>query len=140
MSNKIHVTRHQSREEAFILLYEKCFNDAPIEEIIENALLSRDFTVSEFARTLINGVDENKENIDNIIEDNLKGWKKNRLSKVALTLMRISVFEMLNLDSVPVNVSINEAIELAKVYSTDKDSSFINGVLGAVAKTVKKDE
>ena len=140
MSNKIYVTRHQSREEAFILLYEKCFSDSPIEEIIENALLSRDFTVSEFARTLINGVDENKENIDRIIEDNLTGWKKSRVSKVALTLMRISVFEMLNLDSVPVNVSINEAIELAKVYSTDKDSSFINGVLGAVAKTFNKDE
>ena len=78
--------------------------------------------------------------IDKIIEENLKGWKKNRISKISLAILRIAVFEMLYIDNreLPVSVSINEAVELTKSYSTDKDASFVNGVLGAASRTLEK--
>ncbi len=138
MSNTNFISRHQSREEAFALLYEKCYNDSSTEELIENAQLSRDFELSAFARELIDGVENNAESIDKAIEKNLKGWTLNRISKVVLSIMRIAVFEIMHLDNVPVSVSINEALELVKIYSTEKDVSFVNGVLGAVSRDCKK--
>ena len=72
-----------------------------------------------------------------MISKNLKaGWKINRISKVSLALLRLAVYEMLYRDDVPVSVSINEAVELSKKYTVKDDTSFINGVLGAVAKSL----
>ena len=78
--------------------------------------------------------------IEELIEANLKGWKLNRISKIALAAMRISVYEMKYIKSVPVSVSINEAVKMTKEFASDKDGSFVNGVLGSVAKTLKGDK
>ena len=83
------------------------------------------------------GIFDNLSDIDAKITENLRGWKLNRISKVSLSLMRIAVYEMLYMDDIPHSVSINEAVTLAKKYSTQDDSSFINGVLGSVSKTVE---
>ena len=80
---------------------------------------------------------QNKETIDGEIVKNLKGWSIDRLSLIDLSILRIGLAEMLYREDIPVKVSINEAIELGKRYGTDDSSSFISGLLGAVA--VKED-
>ena len=84
------------------------------------------------------GVWSNLEKIDVIISENLQGWTITRISKVALAILRLSVYEIMFSDAVPVSVSINEAVELAKKFGGDDDPSYINGVLGSVARA--KDE
>ena len=78
------------------------------------------------------------EEIDKMIGENLKGWKINRISKVSLVIMRVAIYEIVYVDSSLVKVFINEAVELTKKYAADGDSSFVNGVLGSVAKKTGK--
>lgn len=132
--------RREERKEAFILLFEQVFQKESIENIIEDAKAARDLELGKYTRRLALGVEEKKDELDSIIEKNLTGWKMNRISKVSLTIMRMAVYEMLYIDKVPVSVSINEAVELAKNYATPGDGSFVNGVLGSVARQLEKPE
>ena len=77
-----------------------------------------------------------KEEIDALIAQNAKGWDLKRMSKVSLAVLRLCIFEMLYMDDIPVSVSINEAVELCKKYDAPELSGFVNGILGAVAKTL----
>ena len=70
------------------------------------------------------------------IEKNLNGWNKDRLSRTAISILRLAVFEMMFVDDIPLNVSINEAVELAKKYSTKQESAYINGVLASISKSI----
>ena len=77
--------------------------------------------------------------IDHTIEENLRGWRLRPLSKMTLTILRVAVCEMelMRADDVPVSVSINEAVELAKIYGNEKDASYVNGVLSTIAKKLE---
>ncbi len=130
--------RHEERELAFILLFEQMVQKDDIEIIIEEAKDARDVEVGEYTKTLVNGVLSNMEEIDKMIGENLKGWKINRISKVSLVIMRVAIYEIVYVDSSLVKVFINEAVELTKKYAADGDSSFVNGVLGSVAKKTGK--
>ena len=131
-------SRHEERQQALGFVFERLFRDDSAEEVFEDALDARDEKISSYVRKVVNGVEEHLDEIDEKIEASLKGWKKNRISKVSLTILRIAVFEMLYMEKIPVSVSINEAVELAKRYATPEDASFVNGVLGSVAKGLKK--
>ena len=135
MSKDALMTRHKGREQAFVLLFDKCFTDDTIEQILENAKAVRDFDPGDFALEIVKGVQTNLQTIDSVIEKNLKGWKITRLPKVTLCILRIATYEILYDESIPVSVSINEAVEFAKEYATKKDSQFVNGILGVVAKS-----
>lgn len=137
-NNKRLTNRRQEREEAFVLVFERMFKDDESEEVFDSAVEARDASIGKFTKLLVNGVYDKLELIDEVIEKNLKGWKKNRISKVALTLLRIAVFEIMFVDDVPTNVSINEAVELCKKYATEQDASFLNGVLGGVVRSQTK--
>ena len=127
--------RRLARQEAFNLLFDYTFNaEKTAEGLFESAFDARDFEPDDYIRTLVVGVVENMDKLDATIEENLKGWKKNRLSRVSLAILRLSIFEILFMDDIPVSVSINEAVELAKKYADEKDASFINGLLGSVAR------
>ncbi len=133
------MTRRESREQAFILLFEKEFNpDLSIAEIIGCAKEAEFAEIDEFAAKLANTAEDNKEQIDVLIEQNSIGWHVDRLPKVALSLLRLALAEMKYMDDIPVSVSINEAVELAKIYATTEDASFINGILGTVARAEAK--
>jgi len=82
-----------------------------------------------YINQITGGFSDKKEEIDAIIEKNIVGWNFDRLSKLDLSILRIALYEMIYMDT-PYKVAINEAVELAKVYSGDKAPSFINGVLG----------
>ena len=132
------LTRREEREQAFILLFEKSFNDdVSVSELYEMAVENEVISESDFAKNLTFKVTENLEEINATIERNSVKWKMNRISKVALAVMRLAICEILYYDDIPVGVSINEAVELCKKYASKDDYSFVNGVLSAIAKEEK---
>ncbi len=128
------MTRKKAREEAFILIFEKVFNDCSIEEILDVANEVRDLKPDDYITGVFNGVYENLEELDETISENAVGWKIGRISKTALAILRLAIYEIKFMDDIPASVSINEAVELAKKYATGEDASFINGILSTVVK------
>ena len=131
------MTRSEQREQAFLLIFERTFKDENLEEILESAELARDLEITDFAKQIFNGVIANQNKIDSLIDNNSVGWKKERLSRVTLSALRLAIYEMLYEDSIPKSVSINEAVEIVKKYGTKGDSSFTNGILSGVYKELK---
>ena len=130
------MTRRQAREEAFILIFEKVFNTDSVDEILELAAEVRDLTPDDYIKTVFTGVYENIDELDEVISANSIGWNIKRISKTALCVLRLAIFEIKFIDSIPVSVSINEAVELCKKYATTDDASFVNGILSTVAKSL----
>ncbi len=129
------LTRREEREQAYILLFEKTFNEeTEIAELYDFAIENEVITGSDFVKSLAFKAWENVENIDSVIGKYSVGWKLNRISKVALAVLRLAVCEILYFDDIPAGVSINEAVELCKKYATKEDSAFINGILSTVVK------
>ena len=79
-------------------------------------------------------VQEHLEEIDNILNEKSTGWKTKRMSKVDLNILRLAVYEMKYDEDVPVKVAINEAVEISKTFGGEDSASFINGILGKVAR------
>lgn len=127
--------RSEEREQAFCLLFQSLFNTDENFEIYEENIES----VGDYARSIALGVEEKKDNLDELIEKYSKGWKVKRLPKVNLAILRLAAYEILFVDDVPESVAINEAVELAKKYSGESDYCFINGVLGALVKSEVKE-
>ncbi len=128
------MTRKQAREEAFILIFEKEFNDDALEDILSLAEEVRDIKADEYVKNVFFGVFGNIEKIDEVISKNAVGWTIKRITKTALAILRLAIYEIEFYDEIPVSVSINEAVELAKKYATKEDAAFINGILSTVAK------
>lgn len=132
------ITRREEREQAFVLLFEKSFNDeTDISELYDIAVENEVIVESEFAKKLAFKALENKDAIDETIKRNSVKWKMNRISKVALAVMRLAICEILYFDDIPVGVSINEAVEICKKYASKDDYVFVNGILSSVAKEEK---
>ena len=125
------------REQAFVIIFEKSFNpEVSVEELISNAGECENVTVNEKASNIAKGVETNLEEDDKIIEANLRGWSKSRISRVALAILRLGVYELKFAEkSAPVGVVISEAVEICKNYGSDEDKSFVNGVLGSVSRS-----
>ena len=129
------MTRHESRELAFILIFEKSFQkDISVTELIDSAVELELFPHNEFAEGLAKKVYLKLDEIDAVIEENLVGWSAKRISKATKAILRLAVCEMLYSENMPVGVAINEAVEIAKKYASQEDASYINGVLGSIAK------
>ena len=109
------MTRKQAREEAFILVFEKEFNDNGIEDILDAALEARDLVPDDYINMVFKGVYGHLEELDSLISESSVGWNIKRISKTALCIMRLAIFEMKYLEDIPVSVSINEAVELKKI-------------------------
>jgi N utilization substance protein B len=127
------MSRKAARETAMRLFYEYEitgeFNPQTIEvmqDTINDHLQKTDY---EYIGEMVGGFQQKKEEIDDIINKNIVDWKFDRLSKIDLSIMRVALYEIKYLN-VPYKVAINEAVELAKMYSGDKSPAFINGVLG----------
>ena len=129
------MTRKQAREEAFIWVFEKLFSQSEPDEILDLACEVRDLIPDDYIKSVFLGVYSKVDEIDEIISTNAIGWKIERISKTALAVLRLAIFEMKYLDEIPVSVSINEAVELCKKYATKEDASFVNGILSTVAKS-----
>ncbi|EAC3421353.1 transcription antitermination factor NusB [Listeria monocytogenes] len=122
--------RREAREKALQALFQIELNEMSLDQAIKNIMEDEQ---DDYMEKLVEGVMANKVEIDAIIEPNLDNWRIDRLSKVDLSLLRLSVYEIKYLDDVPNRVSLNESIEIAKIYSDEKSSKFINGVLANIA-------
>ena len=88
-----------------------------------------------YARTIVDGVIEHNEEIDDLLETYSQGWSLDRMPNLDRAILRVAVWEILHNDDVPDPVAINEAVELAKELSTDDSGSFINGLLSRISST-----
>lgn len=132
------MTRHESRETAFIICFEMLFQqDSEIKSVLSGENTTELYKISEFAKQLASTVLENMQEIDEIIEENLVKWSSSRISKVSKAVLRLATAELKYTD-VPVGVAVNEAVEICKKYSTSADAAYINGVLSAIAKKVRE--
>ncbi|ECB9672549.1 transcription antitermination factor NusB [Listeria monocytogenes] len=122
--------RREAREKALQALFQIELNEMSLDQAIKNIMEDEQ---DDYMEKLVEGVMANKAEIDAIIEPNLDNWRIDRLSKVDLSLLRLSVYEIKYLYDVPNRVSLNESIEIAKIYSDEKSSKFINGVLANIA-------
>ena len=124
------------------MVFEKEFNsEYTLDEIIEAAKDAELFEADSFAVDLASKTLEDMDKLNELISANLKGgWKLSRISKVSLAILRLAVCEMINFSDIPVSVSINEAVDLAKTYAADEDFSFVNGLLASVSRNLKADE
>ena len=89
-----------------------------------------------FSDELVRGVLEHREAIDATISEKSKNWAISRMAKVDLSILRLAVYELLYRDDIPKNVTINEAIEVAKKFGTEDSPSFVNGILDEVASSL----
>lgn len=132
------MVRTELREHIFKMLFQIEFNDAAempehlkyYFETLEDAA-EKD---KEYIRKKYEAVVSHVPEIDALINENTKGWKTSRMNKVDLTILRLGVYEMKWDDEIPMGVAINEAVELAKKFSGGDSPSFVNGVLGKLAK------
>lgn len=143
------MSRKSAREIAFHLIFEMGFKKFKAEEILMERLdvdilssISGDITlyagsISEedknYIKSVVNGVAEHLTEVDQLIGKNSKNWDIKRLSRVAMATLRLSITETYYLN-VPVGTSINEAVELTKKYESQQTASFVNGILGTIAR------
>lgn len=127
--------RRKARHQALHILYQREITEDPPSRILaEGTFNEEDGEPSEFCRQILLGVETHQARIDAIIEEISENWSLSRMPLVDRNILRLAVFEILYLDEVPDSVSINEAVEMAKVYGGDDSSKFVNGILGRLAE------
>ena len=132
------MARRDSREQAFILMFEKSFQkDISMKEMIDINLENEIIENDDFAQELAIKTCDNIEEIDYNIEKFSIARKMNRISKVSLSVLRIAICEMLYYDDIPCGVSINEAVEICKKYASEDEYAFVNGLLGSLARSLE---
>lgn len=135
------MSRREAREHVMKLLFQKEFiekdeYDEQVKDYLERFEVGEKqhgFILNEYKGTI-----EHESEIDHIITTSSKNWKTNRMAKLDLTILRLAVYEIYYTEDIPNNVAINEAVELAKKYSSDEAPAFINGLLANVIKEVKE--
>lgn len=127
--------RRTAREKALQALFQIDMSKNEINDAIEHVLEGE--RNDEYLNRLVTGVVDNKEEIDETIKKYLENWSLERLATVDRNLLRLAVFELLFCrEEVPVNVILDEAIEVAKIYGDDQSSKFINGILSNVKENL----
>jgi N utilization substance protein B len=120
------VRRSDQRRDAVFALYQHDVTGRALEQLLSDA--------RPFTRELAEGVEGHREQLDREIAGHSKGWTLDRIAPLERNVMRVALFEIDHRDDVPVEVAIDEAVELAKQYCGADAPGFVNGVLGAVAR------
>jgi transcription antitermination protein NusB len=135
-SRRRHDERSDAREQSLMLLYEGEQRGVAPSTLLEDRAIAS----VELSSVLVAGVEKHISDIDLYIVENAKGWAIDRMPALDRAVLRIAIFELLYRKDTPVAVVIDEAVELAKRFSTDDSGRFVNGVLSAVARTVRPSE
>jgi N utilization substance protein B len=140
------MSRRIAREYAIQFLFSLDFNKADdVEKQLEEFLLhTQEFKEEEapalnkgsksYTLDVVKGTMQHMEEIDKLIEFHTTGWKKERIARVDLAIIRLAIYEIVFNNEVPDSVAANEAIELAKKFSTEESGSFVNGILGKIIR------
>ncbi|MDP2660105.1 MAG: transcription antitermination factor NusB [Dehalococcoidia bacterium] len=127
--------RRRAREIALQALYEIDTTGHDPQEVLDRIVeeTSRPGDVPGFAESRVAGMLEHRQEIDLQIQKAAPSWPLDQIAKIDINILRLAIFEILFDNEVPLKVAINEAIELAKTFGSDKSPKFVNGVLGAIA-------
>lgn len=128
------LTRHEMREAALLILFQRKLNPETLDELLEDCKESFELEYNSQSVKLANGVEEHEDELNSIIESYSPSRKLDRISYINLAIMKIAIYEIKYCPSVPDKVAINEAIEFAKEYTDKADVRFINGVLNSYYK------
>lgn len=135
-----HEERTLARKYALQLMYQGEILEKTPRELIDNGqLVPETQGLGEYALMLLDGAKENLEAIDELIESASENWTLDRMPVVDRSLLRLTTYEMRYVDDVPVSVSINEAVNLAKEFGGDDSPRFINGILGRIATQLESE-
>jgi len=139
------VKRHErtlARRCALQVLYQSEILDTPASAIaVGERHIDEEGVLSEYALSLLAGIEEHQSCIDDYLRNTSENWALGRMPIVDRSILRLATYEMVYVDDVPLSVSINEAVELAKDFGGEEDSPrFVNGVLGRIAKIIEKDD
>lgn len=136
-----HEERTLARKHALQLMYQGEILEKAPRELIENAqLVPETQGLDEYALMLLDGTKEKLEAIDELIDSASDNWMLDRMPVVDRSLLRLTTYEMRYVDDVPVSVSINEAVNLAKEFGGDDSPRFINGILGRIATQLESEQ
>ena len=134
------MTRHKSRENAFIAVFEAGFSANDLEDILavtQELSEYEDYMLDEFAMNLIKLYYDHADEVNDMIQSKLKGWDQKRISRVCSAILRLSTAEMMYSNEDMDSIIINEAVEICKEYAGENDYQFVNGVLGAISKELR---
>lgn len=135
------MTRRESRESAMCLVFEQGFDVTRTpEEIIDLALENREDmpAPSGFAMELFRTVSDNMGDIDEKIAVSADNWRFDRIGRVTLAVLRLAIAELYYFPEIPIEITVNESLELARKYCDEKSVPFVNGVLGRLTKDMEK--
>ncbi|SRR5260221_10609290 len=134
--------RRATREKVLQALYAYELSKEPISDVVENVLgeLREDPVSYEFARELIDKVVLHREESEKVIRAKVSHWEYNRIAVIDKLLLQMGICEFLYFPDIPPKVTINELIEVAKVFSTENSGKFVNGILDAVLEELKTTE
>ncbi len=134
--------RRTARECALQMLYQYDIGKQPIDEILDMfwEMNEHPKKVREFANELVEGSVERLKEIDRTIQQHTKNWRLSRMAAVDRNILRVAVYEFLCDKRTPVTVVINEALEIAKKYSTHESAQFVNGILDSIKNDLMKKE
>ncbi len=137
--NASNLNRHETREAAFLLLFERMFQtDLDIEQTVQLAEDCDLFEVTEDVLSYVTGVESHREEIDAMISKYLVKWTLNRISKVSLAILRLAVYEILYCENILNDIAISEAVLLISAYGYPEDVKFVNGLLGNLNRGLKE--
>ncbi|OYN65227.1 transcription antitermination factor NusB [Bacillus safensis] len=128
--------RRTAREKALQTLFQIDVSNIDPKEAITHALDEQES--DPFFEELVFGVLEQKDKLEDMISQHLVNWKLDRIANVDRAILRLSVYEMVYQEDIPLSVSMNEAIELAKLFGDDKAPKFVNGVLSNIKNDLKQ--
>jgi len=126
-------SRKQARRDAVFLLYQSDVTDQTMAELVEGQRLREGYGPDEFTIAVVSGVLAAREELDAVLEAHSTGWPLDRVAPLERNILRLALWEI-QTEATPPEVAIDEAVRLAKRYSTDEAGAFVNGVLGAVAR------
>ncbi len=131
--------RRKARENTLQILFQLEFNDSAPEKAIGSFWLHRKTSkeIMEHTQFLVNGIISNREKIDGLIQSVSANWRLDRMALVDRNVLRVAVFELLYERGIAPAIVINEAIEVAKKYSSQEAATFVNGILDAARKKIE---
>lgn len=126
--------RSKARKRALDLLYAADLRSEPVVEALDAATAAGEGPTNDYTAVLVRGVAEQQDRIDDLLTTYSQGWTLNRMPAVDRNALRIGVWELMYADDVPETVAITEAMALVRDLSTDESPSFVNGILGSIAR------
>lgn len=137
------MSRRRAREYALQILFQIDLTDSELNQELKDDFWEgskEDDDVKEFTESIVRGTTENIACLDDVIRKAAENWQLERMAVIDKNILRIAAYELIYMPDIPPSVTINEAIEISKKYSTEESASFINGILDSISKMPGRDE